>query len=147
MAEGVSRHSVRATLTGRREDVSRLQPRILVVDDDPDLRALMQVMLELEGYAVETADNGSTALIEARRCRPDLIVLDLMMPLMDGATFRTLQLADPDLARVPVVITTAAPSHVRRRWRVDAAATFEKPLDFAVLTQTIRRLVAPVEPA
>ena len=81
----------------------RLQRRILVVDDDPDTRNLLQLVLELEGYAVDTAANGLDALQRARQVRPDVIVLDLMMPLMDGCGFRVAQLKDPRLAAVPVV--------------------------------------------
>jgi len=114
-----------------------VQRRILVVEDDADCRIMVQMLLEREGYAVATAANGLEALASARLQRPDLIVLDLMMPLMDGRAFRAAQLADPDLASVPVVLTTAA-SPEDATLTVDAA--FQKPLDFDAFVGTVRTL-------
>lgn len=114
-----------------------MQRRILVVEDDADSRTMVQMLLEREGYAVSTAANGLEALASAREQRPDLIVLDLMMPLMDGRAFRAAQLADPDLATVPVVLTTAA-SPSDATLTVDAA--FQKPLDFDAFVGAVRTL-------
>ena len=114
-----------------------LKRRILVVEDDADSRMMVQMLLEREGYVVATAANGLEALASARQQRPDLIVLDLMMPLMDGRAFRAAQLADPDLASVPVVLTTAAsPSDAA----LTVDASFQKPLDFDAFVGTLRTL-------
>ena len=60
--------------------------RILIVDDDPDIRQFIEVNLELEGFATETAENGRIALDSAKDRPPDLVLLDVMMPEMDGLT-------------------------------------------------------------
>lgn len=76
---------------------------ILVVDDDPDSRTLLELALSLEGYAVRSAADGAAGLESARLFRPDVILLDLAMPIMDGFAFRAAQLDDPELARIPVI--------------------------------------------
>jgi CheY-like chemotaxis protein len=82
---------------------------ILVIEDDRDIRECMADALEMEGYAVASAGNGREALDRLRRgLRPDLILLDLLMPVMNGWEFRQVQLADPLLAGIPVVIVSAS---------------------------------------
>ena len=78
--------------------------RVLIVDDDRDIREALGEILADDGFAVEAAWNGETALdrLEAG-FRPDVIILDLMMPVMDGLTFRELQRKHPALANIPVV--------------------------------------------
>jgi CheY-like chemotaxis protein len=78
--------------------------RILIVDDDAQTRDGLALAIRTAGHTVRTAANGLEALKEVRVCRPDLIVLDLIMPTMDGWTFRTHQLTDPALADIPVVV-------------------------------------------
>ena len=81
---------------------------LLVVDDDAIIRMSLTMLLKMEGYEVHEASNGRDALEFLRQTRkfPCLVVLDLMMPVMDGVEFRRTQLQDPDLAHVPVVIVT-----------------------------------------
>jgi CheY-like chemotaxis protein len=81
---------------------------LLVVEDDAIIRMRLKILLEMEGYRVREASNGRDALDFLRQSRdfPCLVVLDLMMPVMDGIEFRRTQLQDPDLAHVPVVIVT-----------------------------------------
>ncbi|WP_437591904.1 response regulator [Sorangium sp. So ce1000] len=82
--------------------------RILVVDDDPDIRETLAELLQEEGYAVASAAHGGEALSVLRTDpRPGLILLDLMMPIMDGWQFRAEQKKDPELAAIPVVIISA----------------------------------------
>ena len=81
---------------------------ILIVEDDEDLREMMAQLLALEGFKAETAANGREALAYlALGDRPDVILLDLMMPVMDGWEFRRQQVTDPALAAVPVVVLSA----------------------------------------
>src|SRR3982074_3818832 len=81
---------------------------ILVVEDDPDIRAALTQILSDDGYAVATAANGQEAIDHLRRTSPPaLILLDLMMPVMDGWQFRSHQKQDPALKSIPVVIVTA----------------------------------------
>ena len=81
--------------------------RILIVDDDAMLRALLTFKLKAAGFEVEAAENGRQALDRIAEARPDLIVLDSMMPVMDGTeTLARLQM-DPDMASIPVFMLTA----------------------------------------
>jgi CheY-like chemotaxis protein len=110
---------------------------ILIVEDDADLRDMMAQMLALEGFQTATVANGREALNYLKSGRqPELILLDLMMPVMDGWEFRRLQQADPDLADVPVIVLSALDQ--ARAAHVDAAAFLKKPLDFDRLLQLVR---------
>jgi CheY-like chemotaxis protein len=81
---------------------------VLIVDDDLPVRTALKELFETEGYAVALAANGRAALNHLRKgLRPCVILLDLMMPEMDGWDFRNAQLADPGLKDIPVVILTA----------------------------------------
>jgi CheY-like chemotaxis protein len=80
---------------------------VLVVDDDPDIRAVVALVLEDEGYSVETAANGAEALEKVRANPPSGILLDMMMPVMDGAAFLRAWRTEPPSRRVPVVVMSA----------------------------------------
>lgn len=83
--------------------------RILLVEDEPDIREVLASVLDLEGYDVATARNGVEALdLLGSGPRVDLILLDLMMPIMSGWEFRRVQREDPALAGIPVVVTSAS---------------------------------------
>ena len=98
---------------------------VLVVDDDAALREALADALTDEGYAVSACVNGLEALVALRAgLRPDVIVLDLMMPVMDGWRFREEQARDPDLASIPVVVITAASA---LRQPIEARAIVRKP--------------------
>src|SRR5581483_4874007 len=102
---------------------------VLIVEDDADLRDMMAQLLSLEGFQTATVANGREALEYLhRRESPDVILLDLMMPVMDGWEFRRLQQADPALARVPVIVLSALDQS--RTAEVNASAFLKKPLDF-----------------
>src|SRR5262245_45714290 len=82
---------------------------ILVVEDDTDLRDTLSDALRMEGYDVVAVEHGEAALRHLQRgLKPCMILLDLMMPVMDGWTFRREMLKDDDLAAIPVVVMTAA---------------------------------------
>ena len=111
---------------------------ILVVEDDADSRALLATMLECEGEQVITAANGVDAIRLARSHRPYLILLDLMMPVMDGEGFRRRQLEDPEICQIPVCVTSArhdAPAIARR---LEAVGCVEKPIDVAQMMAVVR---------
>ena len=84
-----------------------LKQRILVVDDDKDIVRLMRAYLEQAGYEVLAAYNGETALFTIRHERPDLVLLDLMLPERDGLEIIRLLRSDPFLAQTPVIMVTA----------------------------------------
>lgn len=115
---------------------------ILVVDDDPDIRDIVADILAGEGYRAHGAENGLHALRMLREegLRPDLILLDMMMPELDGWGFRAEQQRDPELASIPVVVFTAheLPSHTAEQ--MQAAAFLKKPVRLAQLLDAVRRV-------
>jgi DNA-binding response OmpR family regulator len=113
------------------------QATVLVVDDDSDARALLELALSAEGLTVQTAVNGADALRVARRSRPDVILLDLAMPIMDGFAFREAQLVDPALAAIPVICVSGRHDVEHAVRRLQMAACVPKPF---CLTEVIRRV-------
>ncbi len=112
--------------------------RILLVDDDPDIRESLAEVLEGEGYRVVRAANGAQALARLRQLPlPDVILLDLMMPVMDGFEFRQVQKRNHDLADIPVVVITAG-GRVDPA-RIDAQECLTKPLELPRLLAAIER--------
>ena len=112
---------------------------LLLVDDDADIRETYGLALEYAGYEVVAAATGAEALDKLRGgVRPDLIVLDQMMPLVNGREFRALQLSDPALAHVPVLLLTGA---MRMQPLVDdmmPVAALQKPVGYTELLSAIR---------
>ena len=112
---------------------------ILIVDDDRDIRELLALYLRHQGYVVVTARNGYDALTWLQQCGelPELIVLDVMMPVMNGMEFRHAQRQDAALAGIPVAVMSAA-SNVQDYIPLLAADTyFAKPVDFASLLAAV----------
>lgn len=112
---------------------------ILVVEDDRDIRDSVVEILEDEGYRVASAADGEQALslLRSADLLPDVILLDLMMPVMDGFQFREEQLASPALAGIPVVIVTADVNARARAGCLKAAAFLPKPLKIQPLLDAI----------
>lgn len=114
-------------------------PRILIADDDRDVRLVLVAILEAAGYEASEAANGIEALRVARADRPDLILLDLSMPKMDGMeTIRRLK-SDPATASIPVVMVTASGDEDMARAAVAAGAFayVVKPWDNNQIEQTV----------
>jgi CheY-like chemotaxis protein len=110
--------------------------RVLVVDDEPDIREAISELLADEGYEVDEARDGEEALWKARAHHPGLVLLDLMMPGMNGWEFRSRQRDDPELAGIPVIVLTA----VGKTSGVDGVAAFlSKPFELSDLLTTIRQ--------
>ncbi len=99
-----------------------MRRRILVVDDEPDLVELVSFNLKAEGYEVITAANGMEALNQARAALPDLIVLDLMMPELDGLSVCEILRRLPSTAPIPVIMLTAWKSELTRIIGLDTGA-------------------------
>jgi CheY-like chemotaxis protein len=116
-------------------------PNVLVVEDHADLREMLAVLLEAEGYVVRTARNGAEALTSLEEARPAVILLDLMMPVMTGDEFRQRQLADPRYRDVPVICMTAAHDGRERAESIHADQYFQKPVDFDRLLGAVREHV------
>jgi CheY-like chemotaxis protein len=117
---------------------------VLVIEDDADiLRAVVQV-LEDEGYVVTAAENGRVALaaLRAPGARPPcVILLDLMMPVMDGWAFRAEQLRDPALAPIPVIVLTADGNAAEKAVLMNGAGALRKPVELLTLLAAIQPFV------
>ena len=126
-------------LTVRPAGVSQLKS-ILIVDDDADVREMLSQFFAIEGYDVATARNGKDALDQLRTGhQTDLILLDLMMPVMDGWQFRMEQQRDPQLAPIPVVVLSAVYNARERAALLGAVDYMQKPVEFDKLIETAER--------
>lgn len=118
--------------------------KVVLCDDDPDIRAIGEMSLrDVGGWDVRCVGDGLSALVAARDDRPDLILLDIMMPNLDGpGTFEKLR-ADPECASIPVVFMTAKaqPHELRGYTELGAAGVIAKPFDPLTLPDQIRALV------
>jgi CheY-like chemotaxis protein len=112
---------------------------VLVIEDDTDSRLLLQTLLRLEGYEVLGASNGREGLAVTRTARPWLILLDLMMPVMDGVEFREAQVRDPAIKDIPVIVISARHDARTAASTLGAAACVTKPIDLEELTSMVAR--------
>jgi CheY-like chemotaxis protein len=112
-------------------EVANIEPLVLVVEDDPAVRGLTEALLTRHGYHVIVAAHGVDAIRRLREKCPDLIVLDLNMPVMDGWQFRAEQryLADRKRAAVPVLLMTAEDDAARHAETLRAVGVIKKPFD------------------
>ena len=118
--------------------------RVLLVDDDVSTVEALRLLLERAGHRVTTAENGREALErlqEPERCC--VILLDLMMPVMNGYEFRQEQLKDPSLAAIPVIIVTADVRAKERAQQLGSEMFLQKPLSPPVLLEAIGRFCPP----
>jgi DNA-binding response OmpR family regulator len=123
--------------------------KVLVVDDEAEIRELCRVNLEFEGFDVVEARNGSEAIEMARRHRPDLVFLDLMMPGVDGwEVLQTLK-SDDDLASIPVILLTAKSGEEdqMRGWQEGILEYVSKPFNPLSLAEWARRAMVRRDPA
>jgi CheY-like chemotaxis protein len=123
------------------ERVLREAPKslVLIIDDDEGIRTALAELLELSGYQVVAAGDGQDALeLLADGLEPNAIVLDLVMPRMDGWTFLSRLRADPKFHGVPVVVTSAVASEAPP----DADVYLQKPFDLGLLDHEVARLCA-----
>ena len=117
--------------------------RVLVVEDDPDLAALEADVLAERGHEVEVASNGKEALAAVERRAPDLILLDMKMPVMSGREFaQEYRKREPHAA--PIIVVTAADDAQRRAAEVGASAWIGKPFDPEALVEKVASLLEPM---
>jgi len=124
-------------------------PKILVVDDDPDLVETVSMMLESRNYDVIPAYGGMEGLKKARSEKPDLVVLDVMMPDKDGFEVCKEMKADPQLAGIPVLLLTAVASKIsetryttRMGMETEADDYVAKPVEPEEIVRRVERLLA-----
>lgn len=116
---------------------------VLVVEDDPAIRRLVGMVLQRQGYRIEAAADGLEAVIKLGVTDYDVIVLDLMMPNLDGFSFlNTLAENDPDRLRKVIVTSAASPAVIRERMRGAPYTLLPKPFDIHELLETVRSCIA-----
>lgn len=122
--------------------------KILVVDDEPDTVALLSFILSKSGHTVVTAENGEVCLKKAVTDRPDLILLDVMMPVMDGFTAASRLSLDEETAGIPVVILTAKEG-MREAFEISSniAGYMQKPFDPHALQTRLKAILANINHA
>jgi CheY-like chemotaxis protein len=120
-----------------------MRPKILVVDDEPDVVELISFNLRTRGYETFTANNGLEALLKARRFRPDLVVLDVMMDGMDGLSVCEVLRTQPSTRSIPVIMVTAAAGEIARLNSLAAGAAdfLTKPFSPQELVRRIGRVL------
>jgi len=117
--------------------------RVLVIDDEPDVRWLIRMSLERAGHEVIDAEDGLRGIALAMKQRPEIIVLDLMMPVMDGYGVLAELAKDPRTAEVPVVVLSARaiPDEAERAVGAGASRFLEKPFDPDLLASELDDLL------
>ena len=117
------------------------QPTVFIIEDDIDTRDMLAKFLELEGYTVQLASNGRQALESfSKGATACVIVLDLMMPVMDGWEFRRRQIEDAKLKNIPTIVVSAAGRE--RLTQISADAYLSKPVDMDELLQRVSQFCA-----
>jgi CheY-like chemotaxis protein len=115
--------------------------RILVVEDDTSIRELLVELLESEGYSVTSAVNGLEGLKQLQTQRlPDLILIDLMMPVMDGYTFRSEQLKNDSWSKIPTVVMSAEANAKEKMKNFQITAFLSKPVELDTILKTVALL-------
>lgn len=123
--------------------------KILIVEDDPDVREGMHVRLKANNYETGFAADALTVMNEARRQQPDLIILDLGLPGGDGFVVMERLKRLPALALIPIIVVSARDVHANRKRALEAGAKafLQKPVDNAVLLAAIRLALGEPEPS
>jgi DNA-binding response OmpR family regulator len=126
-----------------------VKPKILVVDDEPEAVELVEFNLKQAGYAVVTASDGAQALQKARSLSPNLIVLDVMLPELDGFEICKLLRREPATARIPIIMLTAKAAEIDRVLGLELGADdyLTKPFSPRELLLRIKKLLDRGEPA
>src|SRR5688572_13388169 len=118
---------------------------VLVVEDDRDIRELVRLTLESVGYSVEAATDGAEAIERIERQRPDLVVLDLMMPAMNGLQFAEELRLRGLRPEVPILVLSAASQVLYKAGWIEAEGCIEKPFAIPALLGEVERLARPSE--
>ena len=117
--------------------------KILVVDDDPEISSLVQYTLESQGHTVRVCDNGREVLETLKSYKPDLLVLDVMLPGIDGYSLASQISEDGDLSAMPIIVLSALePSRTMFQRFSQVAAFLTKPFNTDDLTEAIKNALA-----
>ena len=120
-----------------------MRARILVVEDHEDNRQILRDLLAHTGYDMIEAENGEQALVQASRHRPDLILMDIQLPILDGYEATRRLKADPALKRIPIIVITsyALSGDEAKAYAAGCDAYVAKPYDPMALLETIRHFL------
>jgi CheY-like chemotaxis protein len=117
-----------------------MSKRVLIIEDDESIRELLIELLESEGYIVSSAENGLLGLeFLKNNSKPDIILMDLMMPVMDGYTFRSEQLKNPQWNKIPTVVMSAEASAKEKLKNYSITAFLAKPIELETILKTIEK--------
>lgn len=118
--------------------------KILVVDDEPDVASLLTLMLKSQGYEVITAGDGQDALEKARSEKPNLIVLDIMLPKLDGYKVARMLKFDENFSHIPIIMVTAKVQEKDKKIGIEtgADAYVTKPFDTTALLEKIKETLS-----
>ncbi len=130
-------------------------PLILIVDDEPDFREIFGIKLRADGFRVDTAENGEVALGKIKALRPDIVLMDVKMPVMDGATAVLKMREDPDMKDIKVAFLTSLGdprlemSEINKKFseQFGAQGYLKKTDDLDLLCARIRELIASTNQA
>ena len=117
--------------------------KILIADDEEDVKVVIQLFLESKGYEISTAFDGLDTIDRVKEEKPDLIILDIMMPIIDGFEVCKRLKADPESADIPIVMLSAASESESRQKGIDAGAVdyIVKPFEPDQLESVIRGIL------
>jgi len=116
-------------------------PSILIAEDNPDSRDALRALLEAYGFAVLEAENGHKAVQTAIELQPDLVLMDIMMPVMDGLQATRNLRSSPDFRQVPIIALTAMAGSRDMAMQAGCDEHLPKPIDIPILLETIRGLL------
>lgn len=116
-----------------------IKPSILIVEDSLDIQESLKQLFESENYTVHIASHGQEALdfLRSQSKHPNIILLDLMMPVMDGFEFRKIQYLDEELSKIPVLIMTADGQVEEKAAKMGGVGFLKKPVDIDVILNTV----------
>lgn len=128
--------------------VEAVPRKILVVDDEPDVISLLTLMLESEGYDVITAADGQSALEKARTENPDLVILDIMLPRLNGYKVARMLKFDENYSHVPIIMLTSKVQERDRLMGLEMGADdyIDKPFDTAMLLSVVKKILEKKKP-
>ena len=128
-----------------------MRKRVLVVEDDTEMVDLLRFNLQKAGFAIATATDGIEALKKVRSLAPDLILLDLMLPELDGFSVCEILRQDPDTASIPIIMLTALSNELARMTGLASGANdcFSKPFSPRQLVSRVKDLLdrTPASPS
>lgn len=118
--------------------------RILIADDEPNIVLALEFLMKKEGYEVQTVDDGESVLLAIKECRPDLILLDIMMPNLDGYEVCQRIRSDPSMKDIVIIMLTAKGREVEREKGLALGADFyiTKPFSTREVVQKVREILA-----